>query len=165
MAEHPTSLCLVDETNWRSYRNVRLAMLLDTPSAFASTYAAEAAFTEQRWLERLHSGSSTWLALWGDLPVGSVTSFRYPEQGEDETCLVGMWVAGHARGQGVGEALVGRVVEDARGRGLARVTLDVAESNAPARKLYERMGFRLTGRTGTLPHSATVVELEMARDL
>jgi ribosomal protein S18 acetylase RimI-like enzyme len=165
MAEPPTSLCRVDETNWRTYRDVRLAALLDTPSAFGSTYAAESAFTEQRWLERVRSGSRTWLAVWGDLPVGSATSFRFPEQGEDETCLVGMWVAGHARGSGVGEALVGQVLADARSRGLSRVTLDVAEANAPARGLYERMGFRLTGQRGVLPHDATVVELEMAREL
>jgi ribosomal protein S18 acetylase RimI-like enzyme len=161
MAEPPTSLCRVDESTWRTYRDVRLAMLLDTPSAFGSTYAAEAAFTEQRWLERLHSGSRTWLAMWADLPVGSAASFRFPEQGEDETCLVGMWVAGHARGRGVGEVLVGQVVDDARGRGLARVTLDVAEANQPARKLYARLGFRPTGRRGVLPHDPTIVELEM----
>jgi ribosomal protein S18 acetylase RimI-like enzyme len=165
MAEPPTSLCRVDESNWRAYRDVRLAMLLDTPSAFSSTYAGEAAFTDERWLERVHSGSSTWLAMWGDLPVGSATSFRFPEQAEDETCLVGMWVAGHARGRGVGEVLVGQVVDDARDRGLARVTLDVAEANQPARKLYTRMGFRPTGRRGVLPHDDTVVELEMAREL
>ena len=89
---------------------MRLAALLDTPLAFGSTYAAEAAFTEERWLARVHSGSTTWLALRGDLPVGSATSIRFPEQGEDETCLVGMWVAGHARGEGVADALVTRAV-------------------------------------------------------
>ena len=165
MAEQPTSLCRVDESNWRTYRDVRLASLLDTPSAFGSTYAAESAFTDERWLARVHSGSSTWLARWGELPVGTATSVRFPEQGEHETCLVGMWVAGHARGGGVGEALVGQVIADARSRGLARVTLDVAETNHPARNLYERMGFRPTGRRGVLPHDESIVELEMALEL
>lgn len=165
MAEPRLTLLLVDETNWRTYRDVRLASLLDAPSAFGSTYAAEAAFSDERWLARVNSGSATWLAMWGDLPVGAATSFRFPEQGEDETCLVGMWVAGHARGTGVAEALVGQVLDDARSRGLARVTLDVAEQNGRARTFYERMGFHPTGRQGVLAHDATVSELEMARVL
>jgi hypothetical protein len=45
------------------------------------------------------------------------------------------------------------------------VTLDVAEGNLPARRLYERRGFRPTGRTGTLPHAPDVAELEMALEL
>ena len=159
------TLCRVDESSWRTYRDVRLASLLDTPLAFGSTYAAEAAFTDDRWLGRVHSGSSTWLAVLADLPVGTVTSFRFPEQGEDETCLVGMWVAGHARGTGVADALVTTVLDDARSRGLARVTLDVADGNGRARAFYERMGFRPTGRQGVLPHDPGVVELEMAYQL
>jgi ribosomal protein S18 acetylase RimI-like enzyme len=158
-------LCRVDEGNWRTYRDVRLASLLDSPLAFGSTYAAEAAFTDDHWLARVHSGSSTWLAVRADLPVGTVTSFRFPEQGEDETCLVGMWVAGHARGTGVADALVTRVLDDARARGLARVTLDVAVGNGRARAFYERMGFRPTGRQGVLPHDAGVVEVELACEL
>jgi ribosomal protein S18 acetylase RimI-like enzyme len=165
MAEPSHTLRRVDEDNWRTYRDVRLASLLDTPSAFGSTYAAESAFTDERWLARVHSGSSTWLAMRGELPVGSATSVRFPEQAEGETCLVGMWVAGHARGSGVGEALVGQVICDARSRGLVRVTLDVAEANQPARKLYERMGFRPTGRRGVLVHDESVAELEMALEL
>lgn len=72
--------------------------------------------------------------------MGTATSFRFPEQGEDETCLVGMWVAGHARGGGVREA-------------------------QPARNLYGRMGFRPTGRRGVLLHDESIVELEMALEL
>jgi len=159
------TLCRVDEGNWRTYRDVRLASLLDSPLAFASTYAAEAAFGDDRWLARVHSGSCTWLAMLAEQPVGTVTSVRFPEQAEEETCLVGLWVAGHARGTGVADALVTKVLDDARSRGLVRVTLDVAEANGRARAFYERMGFRPTGRQGVLPHDPGVVELEMAREL
>ena len=165
MAERSLELRRVDESNWRTYRDVRLAMLLDAPRSFASTYAGEAAFTEERWLERVRGSGRTWLALRDDLPVGSVTTVRFEEQAEDETCLVGMWVAGHARGSGVGEALVEAASADAREQGCSRLTLDVAHDNAPARKLYERMGFRPTGRQGVLPHHEGVTEFEMVRPL
>lgn len=165
MAERPLELQRVDETNWRTYRDVRLAMLLDAPRSFGSTYAGEAAFTEERWLERVRGAGRTWLALRGDLPVGSVTTIRFAAQSEDETCLVGMWVAGHARGNGVGEALVETASADARQQGCSRLTLDVAHDNSPARKLYERMGFRPTGRQGVLRHDEGVTEFEMFRPL
>ena len=155
----------VDETNWRAYRDVRLAALLDTPAAFGSTYAREAAFGDERWLDRVRGPAVTWLAVRGVLPVGTVTSLRFEEQAPDETCLVGMWVAGHARGSGVGEVLIGTAVTEARERGLRRVTLDVAVENLPARRLYERLGFRPTGRSGSLEHDPTVAEIELACDL
>jgi ribosomal protein S18 acetylase RimI-like enzyme len=162
MAEPPLQIRRVDETSWRTYRDVRLAMLLDTPRSFGSTYAREAAFTQDVWLERLRGPGRTWLALRPDLPVGAVTTVRSEEQAGDEACLTAMWVAGHARGIGVGEALILAASADAREQGVSRLTLDVADDNAPARKLYERMGFRPTGRRGVLPHDASITELEMA---
>jgi ribosomal protein S18 acetylase RimI-like enzyme len=166
-AAHPDGLQVrrVDETDWRAYRDARLAALLDTPAAFGSTYAAEAAFDDERWLDRVRGPARTWLAVRGALPVGTVTTVRFDEQAPDETCLVGMWVAGHARGSGVGEVLIETALTEARGRGLRRVVLDVAEENLPARRLYERLGFRPTGRTGSLEHDRTVAEIELACDL
>lgn len=164
MAE-PLEIRRVDEASWRTYRDVRLAMLLDTPRAFGSTYAREAAFSESVWLDRVRGEGRTWLAGRDNLPLGSVTVFRLEEQAPDEARLVAMWVAGHARGHGVGQALVETALADARERGLRRVTLDVADENAAARKLYERMGFRPTGRTSTLPHSPDIPEIEMAHEL
>jgi ribosomal protein S18 acetylase RimI-like enzyme len=155
----------VDEGSWRTYRDVRLAMLLDTPRAFGSTYAREAAFSESIWLDRVRGEARTWLAGRGNLPLGSVTVVRFEEQAPDEARLVAMWVAGHARGCGVGQALVETVLADARERGLRMVTLDVADENAAARRLYERMGFRPTGRTSTLAHNPDVPEIEMALEL
>jgi ribosomal protein S18 acetylase RimI-like enzyme len=46
-----------------------------------------------------------------------------------------------ARGRGVGEALLAGVAGRARALGCCKVTLEVREDNAPARRLYARAGF------------------------
>ena len=38
------------------------------------------------------------------------------------------------------------LIETLTTRGMRRLTLDVAEDNTPARRLYERLGFTLDGR-------------------
>jgi ribosomal protein S18 acetylase RimI-like enzyme len=152
----------VDRSLWQVHRAVRLAMLLDTPQAYGSTFAREVGFTDDVWLGRL-DGAASWLAFDGDLPVGSVTLVRFPEQAADEGCLVAMWVASHARGSGAGDALVEALLEHARSSGLRRVTLDVADANHRAAAFYRRMGFTATGRTGVLPHDPQVTEHELER--
>jgi ribosomal protein S18 acetylase RimI-like enzyme len=150
----------VDESNWHVYRDVRLAMLRDAPRAFWTTYEQAAARTDEEW-RTLATGSDTWLALRDGRPMGSVASFRAPEQAEDESYLVGMWVDPAARGGGVGRALVRTVVDRARAQGRRRVVLEVAHENASAVALYERMGFVATGRTGAMPHDPSITEYEM----
>jgi len=149
---------------WRVQRGDRLAELLDAPPAFGSTFSREVAFEDDVWQERAAQNAS-WLAFDGDLPVGAVTLHRYPEQDLDEACVVAMWVAAHARGGGVADALVTALLDHARSRGLRRVTLDVADGNRPAIGFYQRCGFVRTGRTGVLPHHPDVTEFEMALDL
>ena len=46
------------------------------------------------------------------------------------------------RGVGVGSALLAGVERRARTRGCCKLTLEVQDDNSPARKLYERFGFR-----------------------
>ena len=147
---------------WREHRAVRLAMLLDSPRAFGSTFAREVVFDDQVWLDRIRDGAA-WLAVKEGLPVGSVTLFQVPGRPDDEACLVAMWVVPHARGTGVAEALVDALVDHASTQGLRRVTLDVADQNHRAASFYERLGFSRTGRTGELPHVPGVQEFEMHR--
>lgn len=72
--------------------------------------------------------------------------------GDEEAPKVSIGVQPHARGQGVGEKLMGAVIGEAAHRGL-RLCLSVRSDN-PARRLYERLGFRdmpgsaVTNRTG-----------------
>jgi len=49
------------------------------------------------------------------------------------------------RGQGIGTALLHRVLEDGRQLGARRATLEVRASNEGARRLDERMGFYVAG--------------------
>jgi ribosomal protein S18 acetylase RimI-like enzyme len=167
-AAHPRPLVLrVEPSMWRLHRAVRLAMLLDTPRAYGSTFARELAFTDDEWRARMLD-SASWLAVEPgphELPVGAVTLYHFAEQPADEACLVAMWVAPHARGRGIADCLVTALLEHAGATGLRRVTLDVADDNPRAIGCYERLGFARTGRTGSLPHNDEVTEFEMARDV
>ena len=49
------------------------------------------------------------------------------------------------RRQGLGAALVAAMGAAAREKGLAFLTLEVRESNLPARRLYEKCGFAAVG--------------------
>ena len=149
--------------DWADLRSVRLAMLLDTPLAYGSTYEREREYPEELWRER--AGGLTWMAWTGSRPVGSVTLYASDDRPPEEIWLVGMWVAAHARGGGAAQALVEAAVAQARADGLERVVLEVAENNPRARAAYSRMGFVETGEAGPSSTHPRVCELEMVRYL
>jgi len=79
--------------------------------------------------------------LGGEL-VGTATLAR-----EGEAWYIGMvMVAPEHRRKGFGQALVEFVCEEARSRGVPRVILHVREDNAPAKALYQKLGFELFER-------------------
>jgi ribosomal-protein-alanine acetyltransferase len=59
----------------------------------------------------------------------------------DELQLLAIGVLAEARGRGLGRALIEHVLSNTRAAGGRRVILEVASSNTPARRLYERVGF------------------------
>jgi putative acetyltransferase len=69
-----------------------------------------------------------------------------------------MRTAPASRGRGVAAALLGHLLETARERGYARVSLETGSQDffAPARRLYARHGFEVCGPFGSYredPHS------------
>lgn len=60
--------------------------------------------------------------------------------------LAGMGVAPQWRGQGIGARLLGYLLSQMVAAGVRRAQLEVLEMNAPARTLYERMGFHTLRR-------------------
>jgi GNAT superfamily N-acetyltransferase len=155
----------VGPDEWELLRDVRLAALAEAPYAFGSTYAREAAFTEEQWRGRLASRSLTLFAFADGLADGQPAGIAggYVEDGVAD--LVSMWVRPVARGLGVGEALVTAAADWARAHDHDTLYLWVTESNEPARRLYERCGFTLTGERQPLPSDPSLDEVRMRRRL
>jgi ribosomal protein S18 acetylase RimI-like enzyme len=155
----------VTDEQWAAYRDVRQASLIDSPRAFWTTWAESAARSDEDWRRFVASGPTVWLAWEGDRPVGTVALWHADEQPDDEVYLVGMWVAGAARGSGAATSLVSTALDHAAEQGWARVVLDVARENGRAAAFYRRMGFVPTGETGTMPWDPSCVEERMVRTL
>ncbi len=84
---------------------------------------------------------------------------------EEEWEIENVVVAAEQRRQGVGTALIGEVLRQARGRQTPRVLLEVRESNQAARFLYEKLGFNEIGRRRGYyqdpPESALVLQISI----
>jgi ribosomal protein S18 acetylase RimI-like enzyme len=154
----------VSPADWETMRDVRLTALRETPDAFGSTYAREAAFSEEQWRARISSRSVTYLAYLADGAAEAAgIAGVYVVDGTAD--LVSMWVRPSARGQKAGEALVTACADWARDHGHDEMFLWVTESNAPARRLYERCGFTPTGDRQPLPSDPSLPEIRMRRAL
>ncbi len=87
----------------------------------------------------------------GGLWRGVLLSLLEREPEADCLLMDGIFVAASARGKGVGSALLDAVGKEAARRGLARVRLDVIDTNPRARALYERAGFKCVSEQKTGP--------------
>ncbi|MCX6519057.1 MAG: GNAT family N-acetyltransferase [Actinobacteria bacterium] len=159
----------------RVLRAVRLAALADTPAAFGSTLERELAFDDTDWTDRAIGGSAgdqrcTFLAWHDDgRVVGIVGGYRLdPAEGaptSQAVDLVSMWTDPAVRRAGIGAALVDAVIDWARAGGAARVELWVTRGNDPAQRLYESMGFVVTGDHQPLPSDPCKDEIRMVLTL
>jgi ribosomal-protein-alanine N-acetyltransferase len=64
----------------------------------------------------------------------------------DEAEVLTLGVVPAARGKGMAVALMERGLNIVRGRDVRNIFLEVAEDNLPAIDLYQRLGFKTTGR-------------------
>jgi ribosomal protein S18 acetylase RimI-like enzyme len=76
--------------------------------------------------------------------------------------LMAMWVNPAIRGTGAGDDLVAAIVAWAASEGARAVRLDVMQANEPARRCYERNGFRQTGH-GVARESDGRIQVRMER--
>lgn len=154
---------------WRTYRDVRLRALADSPDAFGSTLEIEQAKPDEYWVERLaDAATSQWqlplVAEAGTDFVGLAWGWIDPSK-PDVAQVLSMWVAPHTRGKGSGLRLLEAVIAWAREANVQHVDLRVTCGNAPALRLYARAGFYSLGDSGPLRPGATVRAQDMRIDL
>jgi RimJ/RimL family protein N-acetyltransferase len=147
--------------DWQVYRAIRLAMLLESPSAFGSAHAQASSDDDQLWERRL-ADHAVLLARVGTMPAGSVMYSEHDTTDPADGALYGMWVDPGFPGADVGRALVDAVIAQARAGDTRRVILRIVAGNDAAGRLDERAGLVPTGDTVPYPHDDRVIEVEMA---
>jgi len=106
-------------------------------------------WTEQQYVDLLAAmpESPTRLALVTQEDGSSaLAAFLVARHSPPEWELENIVVAPEVRGTGIGKKLMDTLLVQARQTSSDAVLLEVRESNAAARRLYEKLGFRETGR-------------------
>ncbi|HZA55291.1 MAG TPA: GNAT family N-acetyltransferase [Candidatus Udaeobacter sp.] len=162
------TLELLTPQNAIVFKDIRLRALLDTPSAFSSTYAKESQLTDTDWVKRASrwsgEGSTGHLAINAGIPCGIACGYLDDDE-STRAHLVSMWVAPAHRRLGIGCMLVNAIVDWARARSARTLELIVTSNNDAAIKFYERLGFTLTGKADPYRNDPALNDLGMIRSI
>lgn len=102
------------------------------------------------FLTRQEAGDASYLVVWrGVEPIGS----GLVRWGGPDPEISNLQVPESLRSRGIGAAIVRRAEELVRERGFGRVVIAVGEDNPRAAALYERLGYRDTGRRSTTSYT------------
>jgi ribosomal-protein-alanine acetyltransferase len=101
-------------------------------------------WNENEYRQLFRSSEVHRLALLAD--VDGVAGFVIAREVAGEWELENIVVAPRLQGRGIGSALLGELCDRVRSAGGTKLLLEVRESNAAARRLYESQGFNVTGR-------------------
>jgi len=148
------------------YQALRLEALERHPEAFGSSVEDERLSTTTAVSDRL-ARSVVFGAFDGGRLVGTAGWYRMAgAKTAHRGKLWGVYVTASARGNGLAQALVERVLDDARGQ-VEQLHLSVTAGDDGSLRLYERLGFR---SYGTEPRALKVDgayfdELLMVREL
>lgn len=144
------AMCTPDFAPALEWTHADLAAIFDR--SFEGYYApvsTTARSLEQRVRTEHIDLASSYVAMAGGSPAGLALIARRGRTSRVAAMgLVPAW-----RSKGLGRTLMQRVLDEARGRGDARMILEVIDANHAARALYEKVGFRarrkLVGYTAT----------------
>jgi RimJ/RimL family protein N-acetyltransferase len=132
-----------------AYRPLRLRALREHPDAFTSSYEEEAVKPLSATEDRLATDAEchTWGAFADGGLVGAVGLLHEARvKNRHKATVVAMYVAPEHGGRGAGTALLAHLIGEARREpNLEQLVLTVTDTNATARTLYERAGFRSFG--------------------
>ncbi|WP_079529276.1 GNAT family N-acetyltransferase [Halobacillus hunanensis] len=141
-----------------TYRTLRLEALQTNPDAFITTYEQEKNKPDaiETTVQRLNSDEAhTFGVFIEEKLVGNVTLQKEPHpKFSHKASILAMYVHPECRGQGAGEMLLEKAIQFAKGIGLEILQLSVVKDNLPAKKLYEKVGFREYG----IEHKAIKIE-------
>jgi ribosomal protein S18 acetylase RimI-like enzyme len=126
------------------YRPLRLEALRRHPEAFGSSVEEEQDSDMSRMIgdpPNMTLGGFVNDALMGSLALIVSPKLKQRHKGH----IIGVYVVPAWRRTGLAQALLDRMIKEARTNGLAVLTLSVTAGNGSARRIYERAGFTVYG--------------------
>ena len=139
-----------DREDWRDLRAIRLEALRSEPAAYSSSYEETLARPDEHWRQRLANDHSVHLlARAQSRPIGMVGGYLGSDEGDDSVAVVfGMYVTSEHRGKGIGRLLLTSLIDRLSAfPHITTIRLGVTETQEPARRLYESVGFQVVGKT------------------
>ena len=142
-------LDLLSPLDWRMLRAARLYALLDSPDAFASSYADESAWSHLDWQRSL--SAATWIvAREAHDVIGLAKSVSEPTLPASRY-VESAWVAPTHRRRGVLRTLLDALAEMSHRMGVTELMLWVLEDYYAADRAFRALGFEATGDRQFLP--------------
>ena len=128
------------EADWQALKAIRLAALLEAPTAFGVTHAEAMAYSEDQWRERAGArGRARFiLAFKNQVAIGMVGYVPNPVA---DANLIAMWVTPEERGTDVAESLVQAVKMEVAAQSCSSIVLEVSPENRRAASFYQKQGF------------------------
>lgn len=130
------------ESDWPTYRELRLAALQDSPAAFLGSYDVESHKEEEFWRDRIRT-AHRFVAERDSKPVGVVGLGAHGDDAKDGE-VFDLWVAPEARALHVAIALVTAAATQSAKEGRTRLFFWAFSDSAPAIAFASNFGFRPT---------------------
>ena len=151
---------------WRTWRELRLRALTDSPDSFGETVEGTRERDEAAWRSST-SVDRTRVVLFAEhagQPIGMAVGRISPDDPR-RGHLYAMWVAPEGRRLGAGRGLIDAVMRWARLAGAATLFLRVTAQAPEARALYRAMGFVETGQVEALRPGSAIESFVMMAQL
>jgi ribosomal protein S18 acetylase RimI-like enzyme len=138
----------IETGEWRKYKKIRLEALKSDPQAFLNSYEEESVRTNDDWksiVESAFVGNNTKLLVGIDKNIDELLAIggAYAENNQGEWNIVSIYVSPEHRNQGIGRALMEKIIKIMKSREDARkLVLHANVAQKVAVHLYQSLGFK-----------------------
>jgi ribosomal-protein-alanine N-acetyltransferase len=119
---------------------------LEAMSALGRQSPTAAHWPESFYAALFEKGAAERISLVVEEEKGELRGFLVARVAGDECELENVVVAESSQGRGLGSKLIRALIDEVGDRKIARIFLEVRESNLAARALYLKCGFAISGR-------------------
>jgi RimJ/RimL family protein N-acetyltransferase len=142
--------------NVEAYKAIRLEALQTEPGMYGNSYAMEAAFTDEQWMDRIMKPGQARFGLYaGDELIG-LTGIIIEDEEKGDAYMTQSYIRQEHRGQKLSRLLYEARMAWARANGIRRLIISHKATNYASKAANQRFGFCYThSESRTWPDGST----------